>query len=192
MKKNYFQKKYHTYKFKNLTLLFLSVVFSIFLFQSDMVKNYIIQILSISHYLGLLISGVLFVSTITASFAVLILTLIHDQFNFMEIIVIASLGTVVGDLIIFKIIRNHGIIDEIKHLFKYFGSYELGKLLKTPYFNWTLPVLGALIIASPLPDELGISLLSLSRLNLIQFSFVSFVLNSIGITSVLAAISLLS
>jgi hypothetical protein len=42
-------------------------------------------------------------------------------------------------------------------------------------------VFGAVIIASPLPDEAGVSLLSLSKLKNWQFILLSFVLNATGI-----------
>jgi len=44
-----------------------------------------------------------------------------------------------------------------------------------------LPVTGAVIIASPFPDELGVTLLGLSRVRNIHFLVVTYLLNTIGI-----------
>ena len=60
-------------------------------------------------------------------------------------------------------------------------------LIHTKYFSWTLPVLGAVIIASPLPDEMGVGLMGISKLKTSQFILLSFVLNSIGIFIIVSA-----
>ncbi|MFA5770811.1 MAG: hypothetical protein WC894_04945, partial [Patescibacteria group bacterium] len=109
----------------------------------------------------------------------------------IEIGIIAGIGAVVGDLIIFQYIRNKGLISEIKHFFEFFGSDKLKHLVHTKYFSWTLPVLGAIIIASPLPDELGVGLMGISKLETKQFILLSFTLNAIGIFLVVSAGSLL-
>ena len=107
--------------------------------------------------------------------------------NPIEIALIAGIGAVVGDLTIFHFIRNRGLTDEIKHFFHYFGGDKVSHLLHTKYFSWTLPVLGALIIASPLPDELGVSLMGISKMKTLNFILISFLLNSVGIFLVITA-----
>ena len=58
---------------------------------------------------------------------------------------------------------------------------HIKKLFHSKYFNWMLPIIGAIIIASPFPDELGVSLIGLSKLSTGKFILLSYVLNSIGI-----------
>jgi len=53
--------------------------------------------------------------------------------------------------------------------------------------GWTLPVIGAIIIASPFPDEIGVSLVGISKIKTYQFLLVSFILNAIGIFLVVSA-----
>ena len=50
-----------------------------------------------------------------------------------------------------------------------------------------LPVIGAIIIASPLPDELGVSLMGMSQMKASRFILLSYILNSIGIFLVVSA-----
>jgi hypothetical protein len=50
-----------------------------------------------------------------------------------------------------------------------------------------LPVIGAIIIASPLPDEVGISLMGLSKISTPKFIFISYILNSIGLFLIISA-----
>jgi uncharacterized membrane protein YdjX (TVP38/TMEM64 family) len=55
------------------------------------------------------------------------------------------------------------------------------RILHSKYFSWTVPFLGALIIISPLPDEIGVSMMGISSIDTRRFALLSFVLNCIGV-----------
>ncbi|MBP9757924.1 MAG: hypothetical protein KBD06_04955, partial [Candidatus Pacebacteria bacterium] len=55
------------------------------------------------------------------------------------------------------------------------------KLMRFRFFRYLTFFAGGVIIASPLPDELGISLLGLSRMREIHFVPLSFAFNFLGI-----------
>jgi len=92
---------------------------------------------------------------------------------------------VIGDLFIFSFIRS-SFIDEIKKLsrekiIKHFNG-------KSPsiFKEYLLPVVAGFIIASPLPDEIGISLLAASSMiSTKAFAVVSYLLNTAGIFALL-------
>ena len=91
-----------------------------------------------------------------------------------------GLGAMCGDLILFFFIRDRFMKDIDSYLrpsvMKHFiRSFHLG------FLKWLSPVVGALVLASPLPDELGIALMGLSRLRLMILMPVSFVMNTLGI-----------
>ncbi|PIR66062.1 MAG: hypothetical protein COU52_00870, partial [Candidatus Omnitrophica bacterium CG10_big_fil_rev_8_21_14_0_10_43_8] len=136
---------------------------------------------------GAFIGGVLFISTFTVSIGTVLLLLLSETINPIVIGLVAGIGAVVGDLVIFQYIRSKGLIIEIKHFFEFFGNDKLKHLIHSKYFSWTLPVLGAIIIASPLPDEMGVGLMGISKLKTGQFILLSFVLNAIGIFLVVSA-----
>ena len=48
-------------------------------------------------------------------------------------------------------------------------------------------MIGAIIIASPFPDEIGVSLMGISKMKTYQFILISFLLNAIGIFLVVSA-----
>jgi uncharacterized membrane protein YdjX (TVP38/TMEM64 family) len=50
-----------------------------------------------------------------------------------------------------------------------------------------MPFLGALIIASPVPDEIGVSILGLTKIRYWQFFMVTFILNALGIFLIVTA-----
>ena len=57
-----------------------------------------------------------------------------------------------------------------------------------PAFSWTFAALGALVIASPLPDELGSSLFAISNMPQKYFLPLSFFLNGFGIFLIAALV----
>ncbi|MCL4374781.1 hypothetical protein M1523_02875 [Patescibacteria group bacterium] len=180
------KKRWHRYRYKNLTYLGCGLLIALILLSLPQFRT-VMEKLGGLGYVGAFFGGMLFVSTFTVSIGTVILLLLAETLNPMEIGLIAGLGAVFSDYTIFHYIRNRGLVDEIKHFFEYFGGDKISHLLHTKYFSWTLPVLGALIIASPLPDELGVSLMGISRLKPYQFLLLSFILNSIGIFLVVSA-----
>jgi len=180
------KKKWHRYHYKNLTYLFISILVAILLLQNQLFRN-LLTYLGNYGYFGAFIGGMLFVSTFSVSIGTALLSILASKLNPIEIGIIAGLGAVIGDLTIFQFVRGKGLINEIKHFFNYFGGDKISHLIHTKYFSWSLPVIGALIIASPLPDELGVGLMGISKLKTYQFIILSYVLNSIGIILVISA-----
>ena len=85
-----------------------------------------------------------------------------------------------GDLVIFYFIRDRFSEDFInsfgsKFIKHFFSSFHVG------FYKWLSPIIGALIIASPLPDELGITLLGFSKAKTVTLMLVSFIGNILGI-----------
>lgn len=172
-----------TWPFTNLTLLVISIVGTIILSRNESFQ-FFLEHLNGWGYLGAFIAGILFVSSFTALISILVLLSLAEQHSPLEVGLLAGLGGVFGDLIIFHFIRNN-LKDELTLVYKMFGGDHLTKVLQTPYFAWMLPLFGAIIIASPLPDEIGVSLLGLSKMSTSTFVGASFFLNALGLTIVL-------
>ena len=172
-------KKTRQWRYKNSTLLVLSLIALFFLADTDIAHAFIKQIESYG-YFGAGITGIFFVSTFTVAPASVVLFHLAQDINPILIALCAGAGAVIGDLLIFRFLKD-GVFDELAPIFKRFEGSYLSTLFKTPYFAWLVPVVGAIIIASPLPDELGIGLLGLSRIKVWPFVGLVFVLNSLGI-----------
>jgi len=138
-------------------------------------------------YLGAFIAGMLFVSTFTVATGAVILLVLAEKLSPLEIGIIAGFGAVLGDFTIFKFVKD-GLANEIQEVYKKIDhNNNLLKLLHTKYFSWMFPVLGAIVIASPLPDEIGVSLLGIGKMKTYQFLIFSFILNAVGIFIVVSA-----
>jgi hypothetical protein len=184
------QQYWKKYKYKNLTFLFLSLLLAFCLFRNEAFHSYLLHLGNLG-YLGAFIGGILFVSTFTVATAMLILLVLAEGLSPVEIGILAGAGAVIGDLLIFRFVKD-SLSKEVESLYNNIdGDHHLSKVLHSKYFSWTLPVVGGLLIASPLPDEIGISLVGISRMKAYQFILLSFLLNSIGIFLIISASALI-
>jgi uncharacterized membrane protein YdjX (TVP38/TMEM64 family) len=173
-------------KYKNLTLLLVSVIFALFLSRFEPFHSLLLNLGSLG-YIGAFVAGMLFVSTFTVTTGAVILLVLAEKLSPIEIGIIAGLGAVLGDFVIFKFVKD-GLVEEVKEVYeKIDHNNHLLKILQTNYFSWLFPVFGAVIIASPLPDEIGVSLMGIGKMKTYQFLILSFILNAIGIFLVVSA-----
>lgn len=169
----------HHTRHKNLIFLILSVILALFLARQPWFIAFLHSLGGLG-YVGAFLAGVFFVSTFTLPTSVIFLSVLNNYLTLPEICLFAALGALVGDFIMFHTVKNE-LEEELKPVEKYVEGTHLWKLLHTRHFRWTLPVIGALLIVTPLPNELGVSLLRLARMPTPEFVIVSFVLNILGI-----------
>lgn len=177
-------------KYHNLSLLFLSIIAAFLLSQFQPFHDFLKHLGNFG-YLSAFVAGILFVSMFTMATATIILLILAETLSPIEIGIIAGLGAVVGDVAILRFMKDN-LIKEVEDIYKHFGGPHLSKVFHTKYCRWTLPVLGAVIIASPLPDELGISLMGLTKIKTYQFLILSFFLNSAGIFLIISSSAVLN
>ena len=143
-----------------------------------------VQIIERLGYIGYFGVGMMFVSTFTVTPAAVVLFRLAESMHILPLALIAGMGAVCGDLLLYNYLRDKVFV-ELKPFFGFIGRSSLGRLFQSRHLAWSLPVLGAIIIASPLPDELGIALLGGSKFNRWQFIALSYVLNTAGIVVIL-------
>lgn len=165
---------------QDMVLIFLSIAIAVILLKT----NVLIKILISTQELELLssfVAGMFFTSVFTTAPAIVTLGEIARANSILPTAIFGAMGAVVGDLIIFRFIRDRfseHLLETIKHQ----GTRKRIKVLfKLKSFRWLTFFAGGLIIASPLPDELGISLLGFSKMKTSGFIPLSFAFNFIGI-----------
>jgi hypothetical protein len=169
---------------RDLAITFLSIILAFILVRIGMIEE-LVQMTKPVAFLTEIFAGILFTSTFTTPLAIVtFLELGREGFNPYLTAVIAGVGAVVGDVIIYKFVKDD-LTEDLKILSKGMRKTLIGKVLKSKLFVWLTPVLGALIIASPLPDELGVGLLGLTKLDPRVFVIISYSLNTLGILSIL-------
>lgn len=177
---------WHRWKYKNITFLLTSITIAFFLSQYELFHILLLNFGDFG-YIGAFIAGILFVSTFTVAAGAIILLVLAERLSPIEIGIIAGLGAVVGDFIIFRFVKD-SLAREVQSIYDHIdGAHHIRRIFHSQYFSWTLPVIGAIIIATPFPDEIGVSLMGISKMRTYQFLSISFVLNAIGIFLVVSA-----
>lgn len=182
-------KLWQDWEYKNLTILAISIIIAVVLSKVESFHTFLLNLGGLG-YLGAFIAGIMFVSIFTVASSSVILLVLAEKLSPIGIGIIAGLGAVAGDYLIFRFLKNK-LLNEIEPIYASLGgnyvSRTIKAVLETKYFNWLIPVIGAIIIASPLPDEIGISLMGFSKMKTERFLIVSFILNSIGIFLIVSA-----
>lgn len=169
--------------FQDLAIIFFSVVIALFLVKSEI----LISILETSEkleWLGSFIVGMFFTSVLTTAPAMVTLGQMAQVDSIWLTALFGALGAVIGDLIIFRFVRDR-FEEHLQELLKHKTSgRRFRALFKFKIMRWLTFLVGGLIIASPLPDELGIGLLGFSKTKTAMFLPLSFVCNFLGILAI--------
>jgi len=171
-------------KYPKFLVLILAFAAAYLLFSS---RNFLPfqDILFSLGYIGTFFAGFFFTYGFTAAPATAILLILAKEQNIILAGFIGGFGALVGDLLIFKFVR-HSFAEEIEKIRKERIFRDIKS--KIPFFirRYLFPVFAGFIIASPLPDEIGVSLLSATtRIQTKIFSILSYILNTAGIFVVL-------
>lgn len=170
----------HPHVLRDLGIIVINVVLAIYMAETGIVN----KILDYSSNLGVIsifIAGMLFTSVFTVAPASVVLFQMSQTSPVVIVAFIGALGALLGDMLIFKFVRD-SLSEDIIAIFKRFNRKNRFKfLLKLSYLRWLVVFLGGLIIASPLPDELGLMLMGFSKLDSKLFALLSFFFNLLGI-----------
>lgn len=167
------------WKYKNLTILLLSILFAFAISRIEVLRTFLLDLGTLG-YLGAFIGGLLFVSAFTIGIGTVILLILAERFSPLEVAIIAGIGGAVGDFTIFRFLKDN-LIKEIMPLYNRLGGSHLTQFFRKKHLRWLLPIIGAIIIISPFPDEIGIALMGLSKIKKYQFLIIAFILDVIGV-----------
>lgn len=168
---------------QDFSFIFVSIFLAIFLVQTDAFTNIIISIGELK-WIGILFAGVFFTSIFTTVPAIALLGEFSQTTPFIVVATIGGLGAVLGDYIIFHFVKSR-FSEDVNYLLSFTRKKRYFAIFKTKLFRFFLPFIGALIIASPFPDEIGVTMMGLSKMKRKTFFVTSFALNGMGILFIL-------
>lgn len=165
---------------KDIAIIAFSILIAVILVKTNAIENLITSTKEIK-LLGAFIAGMFFTSIFTTAPAIVALGEIAQTMSLIPMAIFGALGALVGDLIIFSFFRDRffGHLREIVSHRK--TGKKIGEVFNRKIFRWLTFLVGAFIIASPLPDELGISMLGFSKMKMLWFIPLSIIFNFIGI-----------
>ncbi|MCX6799346.1 MAG: hypothetical protein NTW59_04615 [Candidatus Diapherotrites archaeon] len=176
------------FKYPRLTALAAAMIAAYFLFSVPAVGAFFSN-LDGWGYLLALFAGILYSYGFTAPFATgMLLSMKPD--NVFIAAAIAGVGSLFDDMVIFAVVRHSfmGEFESIKRTkaaraISGFVGRAFGEKIKSALTY----ALAAFIIASPLPDEAGVTLLAgLSKIKPLHFAAISLLLNTTGILIILS------
>lgn len=165
--------------FKNLLVLAGTITAGVFLARSGILERVLLRSAE-WELAGSFIAGIFFTSLFTAGPATVALGTIARENSIFIVAFAGGAGAVIGDLILLRFMKNY-LTEEFFALFGRMRPKRLGWLFRMRMFRWFLTFVGALIIALPLPDEIGLALMGLAHLKAKYLVPLSFVLNTVGI-----------
>lgn len=172
---------------QDIGIIILSILIAVILVKTGILVS-LIEGLGAFKLLGAFIAGMFFTSIFTTVPALTTLGEIALLQNPFLVAIIGGLGAVIGDMVIFRFVRDR-FADDLKEVFTLeHPSKRLAKLADMRFFRWFVLFFGGLIIASPLPDELGVSILGLAKVPTRWFIPIAFIFNTLGILVVALAV----
>ena len=142
------------------------------------------ELINQTYWLGplqIFIAGLFFTSIFTAAPAIVALSELAITYNSVYIIALfGALGAMCGDLLIYYFSRD-SLARDVSNLMSMESRRKWRHIIHFKLFRWFLSLIGGIVIASPLPDELGLMLMGLSKPKLKTLVPVSLVCNFVGI-----------
>lgn len=142
------------------------------------------------------IGGLLYSYSITAPISLLFLNLLDG--NLIALALLAASGSLIADYVIFRFLKDK-LIFEFEVFMRDEIRFDIGSYLRKVYNVLQrskvgkfiiVPTIASIVIASPLPDEVGIAMLASFKLDDRVFVIISLILNFLGIVAVLGILKL--
>ena len=165
---------------RDIAIIFLSILIAVVLVKTDVLIKILLSARELE-FLGSFVAGIFFTSVFTTAPSVVTLGELARDNSVFLVAVFGGLGAMVGDWIIFRFVRDRFS----EHLLELLRHKKAGKRIRAVFrlklFRWLAFFIGGLVIASPLPDELGIALWGFSKLGGWRVLLFSFISNTLGI-----------
>jgi uncharacterized membrane protein YdjX (TVP38/TMEM64 family) len=190
-------RKIKLFKYRNICLLMLSILLAYYILKPGLQK--VILGFPKLGYVGTFLAGIFYSSTLTVAPATALLYISGKVLSPFLISVIGACGAVTTDYILFKFVKE-SLVDEVKKLGEELNSrlfykfeplfniifakdfrLKLFKFSRSRKWKYVIPLVSAAIIASPLPDELGVAILGATNYEKRKFILLSYFSNFIGI-----------
>lgn len=163
----------------DLTAIGISILIAVGLIYTGTLHTLLTSTVE-SRILGSFIAGLFFTSVFTTAPAIVALGDIALANSIISTALIGAVGAVIGDLILFRFVRDR-LAQDLVEVIKTKRHRRLSAILRNRMFRRFSMFLGALVIASPLPDELGLMMMGLPNMPMRYFILISYTMNALGI-----------
>ena len=164
-------------------LLSYIIVFGLFAIIGPADVHHLVEPLGIG---GIIVAGALYTYGFTASLGAVLLVAITPDYSPFLMAFLGALGATAADITIFKFLKGN-LRTEVLRIARF---KPIRRILdsRLMHVKSVRALVGFLVIASPLPDEIGVAFISMTRMHISQFRLVCFAANFVGVY-VLTALS---
>lgn len=173
---------------KFLAFIVILIIAAIMFYEAETYQPLHAFIISLG-YVGTFVCGFFYAYSFTAPPATAILLVLSSSQNLYLAAVIGGIGALISDVLIFRFIR-FSFEDEVESLKKEKIVKKITNLLKKIFgkiYEHFITLVAAILIATPLPTEIGVTILA-SQKNLSEkrFMVIAYFIHTIGIFLVLS------
>ncbi len=178
------KKRGQQFKYPRLMLFILTIIVAYLLFQNPQWQEFIHSLKQFES-VGVFIAGFFYAFGFTAPFSMIFFISIAKDVNILTAAIAGGLGSTLADYLIFRFtkisFRQEFIHLSKTKLLKWINKIVL-KIIPKKVEKIILITFSCIVIASPLPDEFGVTLLTgLTKIKEKNFKYISFILDTIGI-----------
>lgn len=164
---------------KDIFWFVVSIAIALLLVRTGIIIHLLTSTVSLQ-LLGSFVAGLFFTSLFTIAPAGIVLAHIAENTPIAVVAFLGALGAMIGDLLIYKFLQNN-LTEDITELLELPRYRRIKHLFRVRKLRILRPLVGAIVIISPLPDEIGLALLGFSKVSTAMLLPLTFILNFFGI-----------
>lgn len=166
---------------RDFVIIGLSIAVAIYI-QNSAAADTLVNIFSSLYFVpAAIVMGILFSLTFTAAISTSVFILLSQtSHNPYLVALLGGVGSAIANSLIFKFFKDE-LLSDIEALEPKYAKKIAHRIMHSKLFVGVIPYLAALILASPLPDELGILMLAGGNFKYTKFFLLSFGFHTIGI-----------
>lgn len=173
----------HRYKYSIILVLTFIAAFAIA--RLGIIDEFAAKAQASNQILYTFITGALYSFSFTAGISVIMFSeLSITREMVLPLALLAAFGGLLADLLIFRFIK-----DVILHELGTNAKKMIAKATKTKVAKVGLGVLGAAIIASPFPDEIGLTFMGVSKIAFWELVVLTYILDALGAYVIISAVA---
>jgi len=165
--------------FHDIIIISIGIALAIILSNYGLIDKFISSIREY-YFLASFIAGIFFTSAFTIAPASIALVKIAEYAPTPVVVIWGALGAMIGDLILFFFIKDR-FYDDIVKAIKPKVMRHIMHSFHFGFLKWLSPIIAALVIVSPLPDEFAMALFGMSKIKTAVLIPITFIMNIVAV-----------
>jgi hypothetical protein len=176
--------RYFRYLLRDLFIVTASIFAAVALANNGFIHSFV-EATESSRAFSSFVSGAFFTSIFTLAPASVALVAISQSFPPISVAFFGALGAAFIDIIIISFVRKD-LARDLDNVARMTFRHHIIKAFHFGFLKWAAFIIGLLLIATPLPDEPGLLMIGLSRVNTFFLPLIFFISHFFGIWALIS------